>query len=76
MPAYANNGGDSGVSSYEYGEDWIEVEFAKGKYRYYMYTYGSTGQIHIEVMKGLADRGQGLNSYIGSTVKSDFFSKR
>ncbi|MEE3044950.1 MAG: hypothetical protein VX620_06865 [Pseudomonadota bacterium] len=64
MPIYRNLGGNSGVASYEFGSDWIEVTFTTGKV--YRYTYASVGAENLEHMKALAEQGQGLNSFISS----------
>lgn len=76
MAIYDNAGGNSGVAAYEIGDNWIEVEFKRGKHRHYLYDYNSTGEIHVETMKKLAHMGHGLNSYITSTVKGRYHSKR
>jgi hypothetical protein len=67
---YANLGGDSGVHSYEYDENYIKVRFnGPGTKLYtYVYTYDSAGPEKIEVMKKLADTGKGLNTYIRAKV--------
>jgi hypothetical protein len=70
MTRYSNFGGNSGVSYYEYGADYINVKFSTGKV--YTYSYSSAGSYHIERMKTLADQGRGLNSYIMKNVKNDF----
>jgi len=70
MTRYSNYGGDSGVSYYEYGADYINVKFSTGKI--YTYSYSSANIHHIEKMKTLADQGRGLNSYIMKNVKNDF----
>ncbi|MCH8518733.1 hypothetical protein LAT59_03145 [Candidatus Gracilibacteria bacterium] len=67
MIPYKNINGDSGVISYEYGEDYIKVKFKDNSI--YVYTYESAGKIHIDKMKQLADLGQGLNAYINTNVK-------
>lgn len=76
MIIYDNLGGDSGVVAYEIGSNWIEVEFKRGRHRHYLYDYNSTGEIHVETMKKLAQMGSGLNSYISSTVGCRYNSKR
>lgn len=64
MKAYRDINGDSGVSAYDYGNDWILVQFKHGgKYEYRASTIGTT---HIETMKSLADSGDGLNAYINT----------
>ena len=73
MPMYANRGGDSGIVSYETGDDWIRVVFNdKSKYKY---NYESTGQTDIEKMKALADAGEGLNEFIKRHVKERYACK-
>lgn len=76
MPAYRDLDGDSGVVSYRYGADWIEVEFDRGPQRCYTFTYASAGAGHIEQMKRFADAGEGLNSYINKNVAKRYESKR
>jgi hypothetical protein len=76
MPRYSNLGGDSGVVAFVVGPDWIEVEFGKGQYRYYMYTYNSAGRAAVEEMKKLGAAGSGLNEYINRYVKDSYQSKR
>ena len=69
MEKYRNSGGDSGVSSFEIGDDHIQIKFA-GKGRIYRYSYRKAGQQHVEAMKRLARTGSGLNSYINRYVKN------
>ena len=73
MERYKNLKGDSGVSAYETGSDFIRVEFSNGSI--YLYTYASTGSDNIECMKRLAADGQGLNTFINTTVRKAFASK-
>jgi len=68
MPIYKDIDGDSGVNSYEYGDDCITVWF-NGTSRSYTYSYASAGSHHIEEMKRLADIGDGLNAYINYNAK-------
>jgi len=69
MERYRNSGGDSGVSSYEIGADYIIVKFS-GSIRTYRYSYRKAGQYHVETIKRLARNGNGLNSYINRYVKN------
>jgi len=73
MKAYINGG--SGIFAYDYGDDWIKVQFKDGKI--YKYQASEIGQGHITAMKALADSGDGLNSYImrNPTVKNGWSSK-
>ncbi len=68
MERYRNSGGDSGVSSFEIGTDYITVRFS-GSIRTYRYSYRKAGQHHVETMKRLARSGSGLNSNINRYVK-------
>lgn len=73
MISYKNLGGDSNVSAYESGADFIKVQFKDGSI--YLYTYASAGGQNIEEMKRLANAGQGLNSFINTQVKHAYASK-
>lgn len=73
MPSYRNVGGDSGVVSYEIGDDSIEVAFSDGSA--YLYTNQSAGRHNIERMKALAIAGQGLNAFINTDVKHRYSEK-
>ncbi|WP_308990432.1 hypothetical protein QLS71_002975 [Mariniflexile litorale] len=68
MERYRNSGGDSGVSFYEIGSDYIIVKFS-GTARTYRYSHRKAGQNHVENLKRLAQNGSGLNSYINQFVK-------
>lgn len=73
MERYRNLSGDSGVVAYEIGSDFIRVQFADGAI--YLYTYASAGSHNIENMKQLARTGQGLNSFINTTVRKAYARK-
>ena len=66
MKPYRNITGKSGVQSYDYGDDWIEVRFKSGENRNYRYESSKIGTAHLETMKRMADAGIGLNAYINS----------
>jgi hypothetical protein len=66
---YRNSGGNSGVSTYQIGSDFIIVKFS-GTASPYKYSYQKAGQSHVENLKQLARRGSGLNSYIYKYVKN------
>jgi hypothetical protein len=68
MERYGNRGGDSGVSTYEIGSDYIKVKFS-GNAKIYTYSYRRAGSVHVENMKRLAKSGSGLNAYINKYVK-------
>lgn len=71
MERYSNRNGDSGVSGFEIGIDYIRVKFT-GTIKIYTYSYGKAGMSHVENMKRLARNGSGLNGYINTYVKNKF----
>ena len=73
MTRYKNLGGKSGIVAYEYGDDYIRVEFKDGAR--YLYTYESADPDNIEEMKQLAENGQGLNSFINRIVRKRYAKK-
>lgn len=73
MERYRNLGGDSGVTAYEIGTNYIKVQFSDGAV--YLYNYQSAGNTHIERMKELAVAGRGLNSYINQFVRKGYASR-
>lgn len=73
MPPYRDIDNDSGISAYEIGPDWIQVQFTTGGT--YEYTYASVGSQNIEAMKRLAASGDGLNAYINRNVKKRYSRK-
>ena len=68
MERYRDVSGDSGVSAYEIGTDYIRVQFS-GISRTYIYSYRKAGGSHVENMKQLARSGSGLNAYINRHTK-------
>lgn len=70
MERYSDIDRDSGVVKYEAGSDFIRVQFSDGSQ--YLYTYSSAGRHHIERMKQLAQRGDGLNAYINKHAKKAY----
>jgi hypothetical protein len=64
MKPYRDVDGDSGVSAYEYGDEWIRVRFKHGGT--YEYRASSIGLSHLNAMKRLADSGDGLATYINT----------
>lgn len=73
MTAYRNMGGNSNVSAYEFGTDYIRVQFSTGAI--YLYTYQSAGASNIEHMKTLAQNGNGLNSFINRVVRKQYAAR-
>jgi hypothetical protein len=64
MERYRDIDGDSGVTGYENGPDYIRVKFSDGSV--YLYTHASAGSDNIEDMKRLAVAGEGLNAFINN----------
>ncbi len=73
MTKYENNGGDSGIRSYEIQSDGIVIEFTTGAI--YLYTNASAGALNIAEMKKLAILGSGLNSFIMKNVRTKYHAK-
>ncbi|MDO9518919.1 MAG: hypothetical protein Q7L19_01735 [Pseudohongiella sp.] len=73
MQRYSDIDRDSGIVAFESGADYIRVRFSDGAV--YLYTNASAGLIHIENMKKLARRGDGLNAYINDHVKKSYARK-
>jgi hypothetical protein len=73
MERYRNIGGDSGVYAFEIGIDSIKVQFSDGSI--YLYDYSSAGSHNVEKMKTLARRGDGLNTFINTTVRKAYAAK-
>jgi hypothetical protein len=73
MTLYKNRAGDSGVTAYETGKDFIVIKFIDGTN--YLYTNAATGESHIEQMKKLAAQGKGLSTYISQHVKDRYARK-
>jgi hypothetical protein len=75
MTPYKNIGENSGIESYEIAATSIHVRFKSGNIRNYLYDHARPGMAVVNIMKGLATQGQGLNSYISSTVKTKYARK-
>ncbi|MQA23242.1 MULTISPECIES: hypothetical protein [Rugamonas] len=73
MERYKNLSGDSGVTAFEIGPDSITVRFNTGAT--YLYNIQSAGTGNIEKMQALANRGQGLNSYISRITRKMYAKK-
>jgi hypothetical protein len=73
MERYSDIDRDSGVVAYEIGPDFIRVKFSDGAI--YLYNNLSAGSHHIERMKLLAQRGDGLNAYINDYVRKAYARK-
>ena len=72
MKPYKNLNGNSGVTAYEIGADYVAIRF-KADVTYW-YTFASTGERHVVQMKKLAEAGRGLAGYIAThpTVRDGY----
>jgi hypothetical protein len=69
--------GSSGVKAYQSGADFIILEFenaAKDRKRVYLYNYEVPGKTHVETMKKLARKGEGLTTYKNKYFRSDYYA--
>lgn len=74
MKPYRRLSGDSGVLAWAAEPKGIRVRFVDGTE--YTYTHASAGRAHVEIMKRLAEEGQGLSGYISKFVRERYASKR
>lgn len=74
MQPYANHHGNSGVVSFESGNNFIKIRF-KSSPVVYVYTFALPGRMHVEEMKKLASDGRGLATYISKNIKTNFDHK-
>lgn len=68
MEKYKNLSGDSGVVSYEIDSESIHVYFNDGSSQFY--THQTSGRSNVEAMKTLAQKGEGLNSFIMQNIRT------
>jgi hypothetical protein len=61
------------VAAFETGPDFIRVRFVGGDT--YLYTYRSASALTVEEMKTRAVRGEGLSTFISTTVKGGYEKK-
>lgn len=69
MLQYKNLSGDSAVTEYDTGTDFIKVRFSNSN-TIYVFTIASAGASHIAEMNRLADIGQGLATYIAQHTRN------
>ncbi len=73
MELYKNLRRNSAIRAYEIAEKAIVVQFRNGAK--YLYTYQSTGEKAVEMMKELAIQGKGLSSYISRVIRKRYAKK-
>ena len=62
-PYSSKSGKDSGIESYQIGDDFIRVKF-KSQPKPYKYSNSSAGKLAVDEMKSLAIDQKGLSTYI------------
>ena len=70
LAPYLNLSGNSGVAAFALLRDSVVVQFGNGDI--YLYGPQHPGAEHVERMKQLAIRGEGLSSYIRRVVHNDY----
>ena len=70
---YKNLSGNSGVTHFEVGDDFVRVWFEDDEG--YEYTHAKPGKRDVDEMKRLATVGLGLATYISQHVKKNFARK-
>jgi hypothetical protein len=70
---YQSRRGDSGVTRYASGPDYIVVEFKSNEA--YRYDYSAPGRDAVETMKQLAETGEGLTTFINREVGANYAEK-
>ncbi len=70
MKPYRDLSGTSGITGYESGNDYLDLEFEGGTI--YRYDCTKPGQKHVDKMKLLAAAGKGLATYVNQHVRKNF----
>ncbi len=71
MNQYLNKSGNSPVTNYQIGSDYIIVRFKGNKDYKYSYN-GKAGKEKVDIMKSLAISGSGLSAFITKNAKMDY----
>jgi hypothetical protein len=70
MKKYGNASGRSGIEGYRIEPDRIMIWFTSGDG--YVYSYKAPGRQHVEAMKKLALKGEGLAKYINKYIRENY----
>lgn len=73
MKHYGNKTGESPIVGYEIGKNSIVVVYSDGNK--YLYTFEIPGKRHVLAMMELAEKGEGLSTYISKYVRENYESK-
>ena len=73
MEVYKNYSGNSGITFFDVGKDFIDIIFRND----FVYKYNNLkpGKQKVEAMKRLAQKGKGLSTFISQKVRNNYFSK-
>lgn len=74
MKPYGNKAGRSDIVAYEMDEGCLSIVTNKGWL--YLYTEQSVGPERLRVMQELAERGEGLGSYMWEVVPRRYAGRR
>ena len=73
MKRYEDRSGRGGITGYEDLPEGIILDF---KYQdRYLYDYTKPGKEHVEEMKKLAGKGEGLTTYVNQHVRDNYRKK-
>jgi hypothetical protein len=70
---YKDLNGNSGISAFEIGRDYIMIEFKDGGR--YLYNYSQPGIREVEEMKKYTLKGRELATYINQNVRERYAAK-
>jgi hypothetical protein len=73
MHPYGRPDRDQGVVAYETGDDFIRLLFVDGSV--YLYNAQQPGAKHVDEMKELAERGEGLTTYVNRFVRKAYAAR-
>ncbi len=73
MQCYQSSNTNTGIIAYDIRPDGISIKFKDGSV--YLYTIESTGKKHIAHMEKLAQKGEGLTTYINQYVRENYQEK-
>lgn len=73
MHPYQDLSGHSGVTAFQPGPDYIDIEFRDGKR--YRYTHSIPGRQEVETMKILAAAGRHLATFINQHISERFANR-
>lgn len=73
MKRYTNKSGNSGITAFEVGKNYIIIQFKDGGK--YLYNEVQPGKNHVQQLKFLAEEGKGLATYINQHVRENYFEK-